>query len=378
MRVDIEGVFDKLHKNGINFYTGVPDSLLKDFCSFIETDKEENEHVITANEGNAIGVAAGRYLATGMPACVYMQNSGFGNAINPLLSLADPSVFGIPMLILVGWRGEPDSSDEVQHRKQGRIMKELLHALDIPYFHALKPSDFLETLQSAINTTITESRPVVVLVSKDTFSAEVPLKENLDDYPMSRSRAIEVLLENLPEESFTVSSTGFITRELFDIRTRTSNKFRNDFMMVGSMGHASSIALGLAVSQPQKRIVCIDGDGAALMHLGAMPVNADIQNKDFLHIVINNGVHGSVGNQPTVAKKIDLSGIAKSCGYSVTTKVKDEVGLIHELRRFATLNGTKFLEILVNTDCDENLKRPSITPAENKLIFMEAIRDGSN
>jgi phosphonopyruvate decarboxylase len=378
MRVDLQQVFEKLRDNRIEFFTGVPDSLLKELSSFIETNVNTENHIVAANEGNAIGIATGRYLATRTPACVYMQNSGFGNAINPLLSLADPSVFSIPMLIFVGWRGEPSTADEVQHKMQGSIMEDLLHALQIPFFHSSYSSNFLDTLQLAINRMLKESRPVVLLISKDTFDRKIVPPEKLQDFPMTRARALELVIENLSEECFTVSTTGFISRELFNIRSNFSGDTRNDFMMVGSMGHASSIAFGLAVANPQKKIVCLDGDGAALMHLGALPVAAQIKSINLFHIVINNGVHGSVGNQSTVAQEIDLCGIALSSGYLESSKVMTEEDLVNALKRLNNLSGIKFLEILVNTEYDENLKRPTVSPKENKNFFMEAFHSGSN
>jgi phosphonopyruvate decarboxylase len=378
MRVDLQQVFEKLRDNRIEFFTGVPDSLLKEFSYFIETNAEKDNHVVAANEGNAIGIATGRYLATRTPACVYMQNSGFGNAINPLLSLADPSVFSIPMLIFVGWRGEPSTADEVQHQKQGSIMEDLLQALQIPFFHSSPSSNFLNTLQLAINRMMKELRPVVLLISKDTFDRKIVPTEKSQDFPMTRARALKLVTENLSDECFTVSTTGFISRELFNIRSNFSGDTRNDFMMVGSMGHASSIAFGLAVANPQKKIVCLDGDGAALMHLGALPVAAQIKSLNLFHIVVNNGVHGSVGNQSTVAQEIDLCGIALSSGYLEASKVMTEEDLVNALKRLSNLSGIKFLEILVNTKYDENLKRPTASPKENKNSFMEAFHSGSN
>jgi phosphonopyruvate decarboxylase len=282
------------------------------------------------------------------------------------------------MLIFVGWRGEPSTTDEVQHQKQGSIMEDLLQALQIPFFHSSSSSNFLDTLQLAINRMMKESRPVVLLISKDTFDRKIVPTEKSHDFPMTRARAMELVIENLSEECFTVSTTGFISRELFNIRSNFSGDARNDFMMVGSMGHASSIAFGLAIANPQKKIVCLDGDGAALMHLGALPIAAQIKSLNLFHIVINNGVHGSVGNQSTVAQEIDLCGIALSSGYLEASKVMTEEDLVNALKRLSNLGGIKFLEILVNTKYDENLKRPTVSPKENKNFFMEAFHSGSN
>jgi phosphonopyruvate decarboxylase len=282
------------------------------------------------------------------------------------------------MLIFVGWRGEPSTADEVQHQKQGSIMEDLLLALQIPFFHSSSSSNFLDILQLAINRMMKESRPVVLLISKDTFDRKSVPKEKSQDFAMTRARALELVIENLSEEYFTVSTTGFVSRELFSIRSKSSSEIRNDFMMVGSMGHASSIAFGLAISNPQKKVICLDGDGAALMHLGALPVIAQIKSLNLLHVLINNGVHGSVGNQSTVAQEIDLSGIALSCGYSEASKVTTELDLVNALQRLRNLDGVKFLEILVNTEYDENLKRPAVSPKENKKFFMKAFHSGSN
>ena len=257
-------------------------------------------------------------------------------------------------------------------------MGDLLQALQIPFFHPSSDSNFLDTLQLAINRMMKELRPVVILISKETFDRKIVLAAKSNNFPMSRARALELIIDNLSEECFIVSTTGFISRELFNIRSNFSGDTRNDFMMVGSMGHASSIAFGLAIANPQKKIVCLDGDGAALMHLGALPVIAQSKSINLLHVLINNGVHGSVGNQSTVAQEIDLCGIALSSGYLVASKIMTEEDLVNALKRLSNLGGIKFLEILVNTEYDENLKRPTVSPKENKNFFMEAFHSGSN
>src|SRR5664280_2236945 len=275
--------FELLTSKGTDFYCGVPDSLLKSFCAYLQDSVPSNKNFITANEGAAVGLAAGVYLATNKPALVYMQNSGEGNAVNPLTSLADPKVYGIPMLLIIGWRGEPGVKDEPQHVKQGEITLELLKMLGIPY-EALKK-----------NTTPSP-------------------------YSLTREDAIQIILKiaSTINNPVFVSTTGMASRELYESRIKMGQKGDSDFLTVGSMGHASSIALGIALHAPDRTIFCIDGDGAMLMHMGAITTIAESGVTNLKHIVINNGAHDSVGGQPTCGFKVNFGKIAKACGYQKT------------------------------------------------------------
>ena len=345
---------DGLQSLGINFFTGVPDSLLKSFCAYV-TDTCGDNHVIAANEGGAVGLAAGHYLATGKPALVYMQNSGQGNAINPLASLADPDVYSIPMVLLVGWRGEPGEKDEPQHVKQGKVTISLFKTLGIPT--EILPNDN----ESAANATRkmvekakAESRPVALIVRKGLF-AEYKLrfpKSSVAD--LKREQAIEEILKSLPKDAVVVSTTGMISREVYETRGRLGHDHSRDFLTVGSMGHAIMIALGIAKARPERRVFCLDGDGASIMQMGNMAIAGQSGCANLTHIVLNNAAHDSVGGQPTVGSAIDFSSVAASCGYN-------------------RLGAPVFKEIKVARGARKDLGRPKEPPQVNKALYMKTL-----
>ena len=366
-----------LKENGIDFFCGVPDSLLKDFCAYVTDTAENGKHVITANEGNAVALAAGHYLSCGSPAVVYMQNSGIGNCVNPLLSLIDEEVYRIPLLMLIGWRGEPGVKDEPQHIKQGKVTDKLLEAMNIKY--AVLPQSFDEAktiLADAINYTKIENKPFALIVKKDTFEQYELKNKIINSYEISRENAIKAIVKHLDNNDIVVSSTGHISRELYEAR----ESHEKDFLTIGSMGHSSSIALGIALEKKDKNVFCFDGDGAAIMHLGAMPVIGSLGKKlgitNFKHIIFNNEAHCSVGAQPTCADNIDFPYLAYACGYDVTFSVSQEIELEEIIVDFLNVNGTALLEIKVNTEVRKDLRRPKELPVENKENFMEFL-DGN-
>ncbi|MDP3744460.1 MAG: phosphonopyruvate decarboxylase [Methylotenera sp.] len=363
---------------GINFVAGVPDSLLKEVCACITQCFPAERHVIAANEGAAIGLAIGHYLASNSPALVYMQNSGLGNVVNPIASLADPQVYGIPMLLMVGWRGEiltngTQIHDEPQHIKQGQVTIAQLEILDIPYvlIDAQTP-DIEKVLKDLVQLALTRQAPVALLVRKQTFS---PFKfEGKAETPslLSREQAIQLLVQNLPENTAIVSTTGMASRELFEYRKVNGTAFDHDFLTVGGMGHASQIATGIAMECPTSKILCIDGDGAMLMHMGSLTVSA--RQKNLIHVVINNGAHDSVGGQPTLAKDLDLSKIASDCGYGFIAQVATEEALLIQLRLALHANTSVFLEIKCKCGARADLGRPDRTPSTNKHEFMKFLK----
>ena len=358
-----------LRQSGIDFFTGVPDSLLKSFCAYV-TDNCGDNHVIAANEGGAVGLAAGHYLATGKPALVYMQNSGQGNAVNPLCSLADPDVYSIPMVLLVGWRGEPGVKDEPQHVKQGKVTVSLFETLGIPT--EVLPDDdasAAEVTRKMVERAKSESRPVALIVRKGLF-AEYKLQNKKPDIAvLPREQAIEEILKSLPEDAVVVSTTGMISREVYETRERLGQDHSRDFLTVGSMGHAIMIALGIAKAQPNRRVFCLDGDGASIMQMGNMAIAAQSGCGNLTHIVLNNAAHDSVGGQPTVGGAIDLSAIAASCGYEV----------LHNSDLSATLRlcvkniKPRFIEIKVAKGARKDLGRPKEPPQVNKRLYMETL-----
>lgn len=350
--MDVEKFVAALGASGVDFFTGVPDSLLKNFCAYV-TDHCSESHVIAANEGGAVGLASGHYLATGKPALVYMQNSGQGNAVNPLASLADPDVYSIPMILLVGWRGMPGVHDEPQHVKQGKITVSLFETMGIPT--TVIPEDGWEyVVSAAVKQAIVENRPVALVVKKGLFGDYALQNKKSDIAEIKRETAIENLLNELPKDSVIVSTTGMISRELYETRIRRGEGHEHDFLTVGSMGHAIMIALGIAQAQPNRKVVCLDGDGASIMQMGNMAIAGQSTAANLTHIVLNNAAHDSVGGQPTVGGAIDLPAIAAAVGYN-------QPG--HPI----------FRQVLVAKGARKDLGRPKEPPQENKALFMETL-----
>lgn len=324
--LDQERAFKVLSDNGVTFFVGVPDSYLNGFCNHALARCGER-NVIAANEGNAVAIAAGHYLATGEVPLVYMQNSGQGNAVNPLASLADEAVYAVPMLLLIGWRGQGGTEpNHPQHKLQGEITCSLLEIMHIPY-SVLTDSDgdFAAVVARAVAHCREKRRPYGLVAPKGVM-ADPDKPNNVDaTYPMSREEAIEVILDRMPADTVYSATTGRATRELFFLRERRGEMRTRDFLNVGSMGHASSVALGIALARPDRRVVCLDGDSAAIMHMGAFTMAAKVDAPNFTHVVLNNGAHESVGGQPSAGHLVDFTGVAEACGYrtvgrAVTTK----------------------------------------------------------
>lgn len=370
--ISVEKFITKLNKLGVEYFAGVPDSLLKPFCSYLANHIPEDKHIITANEGSAIGLAIGYHMATSKIPLVYLQNSGFGNLINPLLSLADPEIYGIPMIILIGWRGQPGVKDEPQHIKQGRVMCAMLESAEQAYVILDKDQEKAEIqIANAIEWSRTQNAPYFLIAEKDTFTeSNNPIYPNV--FEMSRETAIASVAQcPLFNKSMWVATTGMISRELFETRANSSKNHYQDFLTVGGMGHASAIALGLAQNSPNKHVVCLDGDGAALMHMGTMSTIGSQKLSNFLHILLNNGAHDSVGGQPTVALDLDWPVIARSLGYTHAVSVANQSELQQALNDLpAIANGPVFLEVRVNRGNRADLGRPTRSPQEAKNAFM--------
>jgi len=367
-----EVLFKALSDQGINFFTGVPDSLLKNFCAFVTDNVIDSQHIITANEGNAVALSAGHYLGTGKMGLVYLQNSGLGNTINPLLSLNDPEVYGLPVLLMIGWRGEPGIKDEPQHIKQGRISTTLLDAMEIPWHIIDSTSKDIEDIISlASSQALNREGPVALMIRKGTFSP-YSLKTNPEiNNQISREQAIQQLIKQLNSNDRVVVTTGMPARELYEFRELRGDNLANDFLTVGSMGHAASISLGLAISEANRRVICIDGDGSVLMHMGSLAIIGQSRQENLIHVVLNNGSHDSVGGQPTCALDIDLLGIAKCCGYRKVILAKNLREIEGAFNELSDEKGPLFLEIRIKKGSRENLGRPRTTPTENRIAFME-------
>ena len=338
----------------------------------METFSGKN-HIISANEGNAVALAAGHYISTGSIPLVYMQNSGLGNAVNPLVSLVDKHVYQIPMLLMIGWRGEPGTNDEPQHHTQGNITEEILKILQIPIFKINSLSDFKVILPSTLALIKASPGPVALLVSKDTFKSTGTVQEVESSKLISRELAIETILDSLPLNSLIISTTGMISREVFELREKNLQTHDNDFLTVGSMGHTSSIALTIAQNTKNHHVICLDGDGSLLMHMGSLGIIGQSNVTNLIHIVLNNGAHDSVGGQPTVALSINLKLISKSCGYSNSLSVDSIDQLKSKLASLIKLDGPNFLEVVVKKGARFDLKRPVSPPKDNLHKFMQSL-----
>lgn len=362
---------DTLRDQGIDFFAGVPDSLLKNICAYIADNIDDKHNIITANEGGAVALAAGYHLATGKVGCVYMQNSGEGNAVNPLASLTDKEVYHIPVLLLIGWRGRPGIHDEPQHVKQGKITTGLLNVLGINYEVLNKDEDYAKRqINKAISSIRTTGEAFALVVEKDTFDSYTLQNVVKNDLTLAREEAVQMVAKSLGENDVVVSTTGMISRELFEYREAAGEGHQNDFLTVGSMGHASQIALGIALQKPNRHIFCFEGDGAVLMHTGSMAITASKKPKNFYHIVFNNGAHDSVGGQPTVALDIDLPAVAKAVGYPSVFSVDNQSDLKEVLSKITSFPAPVFLEIKVKKGNRKDLGRPTTTPIQNKEALM--------
>ena len=372
-------LLDECRKAGIDFYTGVPDSFLKGLCDelFARFGTDSPHHIVAHNEGGAIGLCAGHYLATGKPALCYMQNSGLGNAVNPLTSLTDPQVYSVPCLLVIGWRGEPGVKDEPQHIKQGAITLSLLDLLGIPY-KVLSPDTSAENFHAAFSCladTLQYGRPAALVVRKGALSSNLhPVHVN--DASLTREKAAKIILQAAGKDDCFVSTTGKLSREVFEIRETRKEDHSRDFLTVGSMGHASMIALGIAEAKPERRIWCLDGDGAVMMHLGALPLIAQRAPANFVHTVIDNGAHETVGGMPVCSGALNLTALAEAAGYKEVITADSEASLCDALKKAASLPGPLFLVIRCACGARSDLGRPTTTPIQNRDSFMNYLKDG--
>ena len=332
----------------------------------------DKNHIIAANEGASIALAAGHYLATKKIGLVYMQNSGLGNAINPLVSLTDQDVYSIPVLLVIGWRGEPNKKDEPQHVKQGRITPDLLQVLKIPYnILSENISEAEKEIEKAVRYMQEFKAPYALIVKKGTFEEYKQENKVEQNYEMTRENAIKIILESLEKNDIVISTTGMISREVFENRENRKEKHESDFMSVGSMGHASQIALGIALSKQDNQVFCLDGDGSVIMHMGALGIIGTKQVKNFKHIILNNESHDSVGGQPTIGDINNFATLAKSCNYKNSFRAINKIELTENMQKLKMSEGPSLLEIKVKQGNRKDLGRPTTSPKENKNIFMD-------
>lgn len=360
-----------------DFYTGVPDSQLKALCNYLMNKYgiDKNHHIIAANEGNCTALAAGYHLATGKIPVVYLQNSGEGNIINPVASLLNDKVYAIPMVFIIGWRGEPGTHDEPQHIYQGKVTVKLLEDMGIESFIIGKETTDreVETAMSEFREILNSGKDVAFIIRKDAISYDGNVK-----YKNSNIMIREEVIEHIVKASGTdpiISTTGKASRELFEIRAKNGQSHKYDFLTVGSMGHSSSIALGIAINKPKTKVWCIDGDGAVIMHMGAMAVIGATAPENMIHIIINNESHETVGGMPTVASKIDFVKLADACGYPYAVCVDNLEDLDRELNTVKNMNELCMIEIKCSIGSRKDLGRPTTTALENKENFMRYLSE---
>lgn len=367
--VDTKSFYHCLSSKGLDFFAGVPDSLLKNLCSCIKSNSDKKNHIITANEGNAIAVASGYHLSTGRFGVVYMQNSGIGNAINPLLSLADEEVYSIPMLLIVGWRGEPNTKDEPQHIKQGKITISMFQTMGTEV--VILEENYREQIDYCYDYMKKNNKPIALIVKRDTFT-EYQTEKEANEYKLTRESALENIISKLDDNDFIVSTTGKTSREIFEIRERKNQAHSNDFLTVGSMGHASSIAFGMSL-HTDKKVYCIDGDGSFIMHMGSLSIIAQNAGDNFKYILINNGAHESVGGQPTIAFDIKIDEILKAAGFKNVYRAANEEEINKSFRYLKDKDELSALIIDTKQGSRHDLGRPTLSAIDNKISFMKKI-----
>ena len=355
--IDAKNLFLFLKKNKINFFTGVPDSVLKNFIYILNSNKKKTKHIIVANEGSAVALAAGNYLVTKKPALVYMQNSGLGNAINPLISICHPKVYSIPLILMIGWRGSPKENDEPQHQLKGKITPSILKLLNIK-FSVLNNFGDLKKIKNLINYSKYKKRPVAFLIKNNTLSSNVNFeKDNKSKNYLTREVVINGLLNAIKKNTRVISTTGYTSRELFQIRKNKKFKNGKDFYMVGGMGHASMTSLGYSLSS-KNQVICLDGDGSLIMHMGSL-ISTGLKSKsNFKHILLNNGSHESVGDQKIDTFKINFKNISNSFGYKNYYLAKNNSSFNKNLKYFLKSEGPSFFEVYIRSKPIKNLSRP--------------------
>jgi len=371
-------LFKALREMGIHFFTGVPDSLLNDFCLYLCSHCSAEQHVMAANEGNAIAVASGHYMATGSIPLVYMQNSGIGNATNPLLSLAHPSVYSIPMILVIGWRGDPSVKDHAQHKKQGELTPVLMEDMDIPYEILDNEDTVAQKFRWAHSLAKSTSSPVALIAKKGILAQ----KEKKQSYPsstlMNREEAISAVLDVYGSSAVYLATTGRATRELHEQLAKHGISHDVEFLNVGAMGHLSSVGLGIALGQPNRKVVIFDGDAAAVMHMGSLATIGRYQPKNLIHIVLNNGVNESVGGQQSAGQLIDLTAIARACGYHTISSYTDNMEELQStVKDYSGMDKPCFVDVHVRQGIRNDMPKLEVKHKELLTALIKNIKDHS-
>lgn len=377
--IDHKKFYECLKNEGVEFVTGVPDTFLNEFCLYAQNELANENHVIVANEGNAIALAVGFHLATGTVPLVYMQNSGIGNAINPLLSLTNKEVYGIPMVLLIGWRGDPEIKDHAQHQKQGELTPVLMNDMDIPF--RIIDGDEETTIDSARWAVLKAkeiSAPVALIARKGVFESKEKkdFTKECSIYSMNRESAMVCIMECVPKDAIFVATTGRATRELYHLYKNSASNQNMVFLNIGAMGHASSIATGIALAHPERMVVCLDGDAAAIMHLGSFTTAGKLKLSNFLHVVLNNGVHESVGGQPSAGFLANLTAIAKHSGYeTVNDAVNTEGELREAIKKLLSSNKSAFIDVYIRKGIRKEIASLNVNYKELKHKLMTGLME---
>ncbi len=373
--VNQKELFEALEAMGVDFFTGVPDSLLNDFCLYMSNNMTAEQHIMAANEGNAIAIAAGHYMATGKLPLVYMQNSGIGNATNPLLSLTHDCVYGIPMLLVIGWRGDPAINDHAQHKKQGELTPVLMKDMDIPYEILDDENTVIEKFQWAADKAREISSPVALIAKKAILTQKEKKQVYADSPLMNREESVAAVVDILGDDAIYLGTTGRATREVHEQLKLHNIDAGHEWQNVGSMGHVSSVGLGLAIACPEKKIVVFDGDAAAVMHMGALATNCRYKAGNMIHIVLNNGVNESVGGQPSAGYVVNLTGVAEACGYRTSghaVETKEELQSI--IREYQKGEMPLFIDVHVRQGIRTDMPKLGIDHKAVKKDLMETLK----
>lgn len=375
MKIEPKLIVEFFKEKEVEMITGVPDSVLSGLIDAVDSEFAGSQHIVAANEGNAAAIAIGHYLGSGKPAIVYLQNSGLGNLVNPIVSLANKRIYEIPTMLIIGWRGEPGKKDEPQHLFQGLITEELLELLEIPTFIIDEATKCRDLLEAAWHEMTVTGQVSAVVFKHDAFAKKVQASNSISShhrFALNRETATEALFDLISDEYSVIATTGKCGREVFEIRERRSEA-NTDFLTVGGMGHASSIALGVCVSKPNEKVLCIDGDGALLMHLGALAIVGAVGPKNFTHVLMNNHCHESVGGHKTMICDIELGLMVKGAGYASYNRVTSTEQLKEIWPELQSRDGPHFIEIKINSFSRQDLGRPKDTPIENRDKFMQKI-----
>jgi phosphonopyruvate decarboxylase len=370
--INCEKLYNSFKKEEIDFFTGVPDSTFKDWMKYLaDNHNKKLTNIIASNECEAVAIASGYHLATGKVGVVYLQNSGLGKTVNPITSLADPEVYSIPMLLMIGWRGEPGKKDEPQHKKMGRITLPLLDTLEIPYFELPENQTEAEDLISKVKSkTITQNRPYALIIKKGLFETYEQKNKTLQDYEMDREEAIKTTINELSGNEVIVSTTGKTSRELFEYRKEKQQSHQNDFLTVGAMGCSASIALGIALNQKEKQVYVFDGDGAVIMQEGTLSTIGNYSPRNLYHIVFDNESYDSTGGQPTTSTTVNFEKLALANNYLSAKTVQTKEELTYAVKEMKEKEGPQMLIVKVNKGARKDLGRPTTTPIENKKSFI--------